>query len=92
VGRTLRAGHELFRDHLMPLDPNVIVPDRATLAAWPAVSRVSADGLYPAAPARGGSKGPSEGPFLSSRVSTDELCSAALAAGDLKDPLRVLSQ
>jgi glycosyltransferase involved in cell wall biosynthesis len=39
LGRTLRAGHELFRDHLMPLDPNVIVPDRATLAAWPAVSR-----------------------------------------------------
>jgi hypothetical protein len=63
LGRTLRAGHDLFRDHLMPLDPNVLVPDRATLAAWPAVRRVSADGLYPAALARGGSKGPSEGPF-----------------------------
>jgi glycosyltransferase involved in cell wall biosynthesis len=38
VGRTLRAGHELFRDHLMPLDPNIITPDGATLGAWPAVS------------------------------------------------------
>jgi glycosyltransferase involved in cell wall biosynthesis len=38
LSRTLRAGHELFRDHLQPLDPSVIVPDRATLAAWPKVS------------------------------------------------------
>jgi len=34
------------------------------LVAWRYFSRVSADGLCPAVLARGGSKGPFEGPFL----------------------------
>jgi hypothetical protein len=42
-------------------------------------SRVSADGLRPAALVRGGSKGPSEGPFLGGRVGKLAVLLAALA-------------
>jgi glycosyltransferase involved in cell wall biosynthesis len=42
VGRTLLAGHELFRDHLLPLDPALAIPDRAAPPSWPAVRRAAA--------------------------------------------------
>ncbi len=66
---------------VVKLGTAVVTTEEAELAT----SRVSSDGLGPTELARGGSKGPSQGP-LPSRVSSDGLGPTELARGGSKGP------